>query len=100
VERFNLRKISELEIRKQYQVKISNRSAALENVNDSEEINRVWENKENIETLAEEFLKPVCIEAANLRMDKECLRFLDQRKQTKMQWLEVPNHNNIVTSTM
>jgi len=29
VERFNLRKLSELEVRKQYQIKISNRSAAL-----------------------------------------------------------------------
>jgi hypothetical protein len=30
-ERFNLRKLNELEIRKQYQMKISNRYAALEN---------------------------------------------------------------------
>jgi hypothetical protein len=53
-----------MEVRKQNQVKTSNRFAALENLNDSEEINRAWENKENIETSAEEILKPVCIEAA------------------------------------
>jgi ribosome-binding factor A len=31
VDRFNLRKLSELEFRKQYRIKISNRFAALEN---------------------------------------------------------------------
>jgi len=36
---------------KQYQVKISKSFAALENLNDSEDINRAWENiKENIKT--------------------------------------------------
>jgi len=48
VERFNLRKLIELEVRKQYQIKISNRSAALENLSDSEDINRTWENIKNI----------------------------------------------------
>jgi len=40
VERFNVRKQSELEGRKQYQIEISNRFAAFENVNDSKDINR------------------------------------------------------------
>jgi len=43
VKRFNLRKLSELEIRKQYQIKLSNRFAALGNLNDSEDINSAWE---------------------------------------------------------
>ena len=38
-ERFNLRKLNELEVTKQYQIEISNRFAALENVSDSEDIN-------------------------------------------------------------
>ena len=47
--RFNLRKLSELEVRNEYQIKISNRFASLENLNDGEDINRAWENiKENI----------------------------------------------------
>jgi hypothetical protein len=51
VERFNLRKISELEVRKMYQVKIPNRFAALENLNDSKDINRACKNiKEKIKT--------------------------------------------------
>ena len=34
VERFNFRKISEVEVRKQYKIKISNRFAASGNLND------------------------------------------------------------------
>ena len=49
MERFNLSKLNKLEVRKQYKIKISNRFAALENLNDSEDINGAWENiKENI----------------------------------------------------
>jgi hypothetical protein len=44
VERFNLKKLSELEVRKEYQLKISNRFTALGNLNVSEDINRAWEN--------------------------------------------------------
>jgi len=48
-ERFNLRKLNELEVRKQYQIKISNRFAALENLHYGKDINRAWQNiKENI----------------------------------------------------
>ena len=49
--RFNLRKLNELEVRKQYQIEITNRFAALENVGEDEDINRAWESiKENIKT--------------------------------------------------
>ena len=49
MEKFSLRKLYELEIRKQYQIDISNRFASLEYLSDSENINRAWENiKENI----------------------------------------------------
>jgi len=48
-EKFNLRKLNELEVKKQYQIEISNRFGASENLCDSEDINVVWENvKENI----------------------------------------------------
>jgi len=49
VDRPNLKNINELEVRKQYQVKISKTFAGLENLNDCKDINRAWENiKENI----------------------------------------------------
>jgi hypothetical protein len=44
VERFNLKKLYELKVTKQYQIQIPNRSAGLTNLNDSEDINRAWEN--------------------------------------------------------
>ena len=56
-ERFNLRKLNELEVRKQYQSEITNRFAALKSLSDSEEINRSWENiKENIKISPKESL--------------------------------------------
>jgi len=52
-ERFNLRKLNELEVRKQCQIEISNRFAKMENLSYSEDISRAWENIiENIKTLA------------------------------------------------
>ena len=52
-ERFNLRKLNGLEVRKQYQIEVTNRFAALENLRDDEDINRAWENiKEYIKTSA------------------------------------------------
>ena len=49
VDRFNPRKLSELEVRKQCQGKISNRFAALKNLIGSEDLNRAWENiKQNL----------------------------------------------------
>jgi hypothetical protein len=49
--RFNLRKLSNLEVRKQYQIKISKRFAASENLNDSEGINRVGKTLKGVSKL-------------------------------------------------
>jgi len=69
-QKFNLKKLSELEVRKQYQIKISKRFAALYNLYDSEDMNTVWENiKDNIKIVAKERLG------------------LYEWKQAKMQWL-------------
>ena len=40
--RFNLRKLNDLEVRKQYQIEITNRFAALKNLSEDEDINRGW----------------------------------------------------------
>jgi len=56
-QRFNLRKLNEPEVREQYQIEIKNRFAALENLDDDEDVNRNWENiKENIQTSAKKSL--------------------------------------------
>jgi len=83
-ERFHLRKLNGLEVRKQYQIEIKNRFVALDNFSDSEDMNRAWENiKERIKVSAKESLhelkqrKPWFVE--------ECLHFLDEGKMAKMQ---------------
>jgi bifunctional DNA-binding transcriptional regulator/antitoxin component of YhaV-PrlF toxin-antitoxin module len=48
VERINLRKQSEMEVRKKFQIKISNMFAALENLNDREVIIRLQETLKGI----------------------------------------------------
>jgi len=64
-ERFNLRKLNELVVRKQCQIEISNRFAALENLSNSKDIYRAWENiKENIKTSAKKQSRSARIEAA------------------------------------
>ena len=42
VERYNLRKLGQLKVRKQYHIKVSKRFAALEDLNDGEDVNRTW----------------------------------------------------------
>ena len=47
-----------MDVRKRYQIEITNRFAALENLRDDEDINRAWENsKENIKPSARESLR-------------------------------------------
>ena len=75
-ERFNLRKLNELKVRKQYQIYITNRFAALENLCYSKDINRAWENiKENIKTSAKECLGLHKLKQHKRWFDEECLHF-------------------------
>jgi len=76
VERFNLRKLSELEVGTKYQIKISEWFAALENLNDSEDINRAWENiKQNIISSAKDSLGLYELKQHKLWFDEESLQF-------------------------
>jgi len=87
-QRFNLRKLNEPEVREQNQIEITNRSAALENSDDDEDINRTWENiKENIQTSAKESLGLDDFKQNKPWFDEECLGFLDERKRAKIQWI-------------
>jgi len=53
--RFHLSKLNELEVRKQYQVEITNTFSALETLNEDEDVNRIWGNiKHNIQISAKE----------------------------------------------
>jgi len=75
-EKFNLRKLNELEVRKQYEIEITNMFAALENLSDNEDINKVWETiKENIKTSAKESLGLQALQQHKPWFDEECLGF-------------------------
>jgi hypothetical protein len=51
LERFDLKKLDDIEIKEKYQVEISNRFAALESLDESSNINNAWESiRENIKT--------------------------------------------------
>jgi len=86
VERFNFRKLNELEVSRQYQFKTSKRFEGLDKLNDSEEINRAWENiRGNFKSSATESLGLHKLKQQKPWFDGECLCFLVQRKQVKMQ---------------
>jgi len=95
-QRFNLRNLNEPEVKEQYQIEITNRFAALENLKDDEDVNRTWENiKENIQTSANQSLGLNEMKQNTPWFDDDCLDFLDQRKQVKMQWIQDPSQNNV-----
>ena len=88
-QRFNLRKLNEPEVREHYQIEIKSRFSAFENMNDDEDVNRIWENiKENIQTSAEESLGVHELKQNKPWFNEECLGILYQRKRAKMQWIQ------------
>ena len=59
------------------------------NIRDDGNINRAWENiKENIKTSAKESLGLRELKQRKPWFDEECVHFLDERKQEKMQWVQ------------
>jgi hypothetical protein len=74
--RFNLRKLNELEVRKKYQIEITNRFAALKNLSDGKDINRAWMNfKEHIKTSTKERLGLHELKQYKPLFDDKCLFF-------------------------
>ena len=68
----------------------------MENLRDSEDINRAWENiKESIKALVKERLSVYELMHYKPRFDEECLGLLYLRKRAKMQWLQDPNQSNV-----
>jgi hypothetical protein len=91
-ERLNLKKLSEVEVRKRCQINISYMFAALENINVSDDINRAWRSfKANSRFSAIESLGLYELKRHKPWFDEECLRFLDERKQTQVHlyWIQI-----------
>jgi hypothetical protein len=76
-------------------VEISNISAALENLDESLDINSAWESiRENIKTSAKENLEYYRLKFHKRWFDDESSKLIDQRKQAKLQWLQNPSQTN------
>jgi hypothetical protein len=95
MERFNLKKLNEVERIEQFRVDVSNRFAALEDLDIEMEINSAWETiRENINVSAKESLGYYKLKKHKPWFDKGCSELLDQRKQAKLQWLRDPSEIN------
>ena len=68
----------------------------MKNLSDDKDINRIWENiKENNKTSAKESLGLHEFKLHKPWFDEECLHFLDQKKQAKMQCIQDPSQSNV-----
>jgi len=68
----------------------------LEDLDVDEDVNRASENiTENIKTSAKESLGLHELKQNKPWFDTECLDFLDQKKQAKMQWIKDPSRSNV-----
>jgi hypothetical protein len=90
LERFDLKKLNDIEVKEKYQVKISNRFAAVDNLYESCDINNGWESiRENIMTSAKDNLAYHRLKHKKPWFDDECSKLLGQRKQAKLQRLQI-----------
>jgi hypothetical protein len=77
--------LNDVEGKKQFRVEVSNRFAALEDLDTEVEINSAWETiRENIKISAKD--SPVYFEFKKHKpcFDEGCPKLLDQRKQAKL----------------
>jgi hypothetical protein len=95
LERFVLKELDDVEVKRKYQVEISNRFAALESLDESLDINSVWARiRENITTSAKENLGYHRLKFNKPRFNDECSKLIDQEKHAKLQWLQNPSQIN------
>jgi hypothetical protein len=86
LERFEPRKLDDIEITEKYQVEISNRFVALVNLAESLDIYSAWECiRENIKTSVKESLGYHRLKHNKPWFDDECSKLIDQQKQAKLQ---------------
>jgi hypothetical protein len=92
LERFDVRKLDDVEVKEKYQVEISNRFATLESLNEVFDINNAWEGiRENIMTSAKDNLGCHRLKHNKPWFDDECSKLIDQQKQVKLQCLQNPS---------
>jgi hypothetical protein len=85
MERFNPKRLNEVEGREQYHAEISHRSAALENLDTEVDINRAWEIlRESIKISAKGSLGYYELKRHKTWFSEGCSKLLDKRKQDKL----------------
>jgi hypothetical protein len=106
MERFNIKKLNEVEGKEQYRVEISNGFSMLKKLEDEVYINRAWKSiTEYIKLSAKESLDYYVLQKHMRWLNEGCPKLLDQRKQDKLKWLQDPskingdNLNNIRSET-
>jgi hypothetical protein len=76
-------------------VEISYRFAAFENSDESMDINSAWESiTENIKRSAKENVGYHRLKHNKPWFDDECSKLIDQRKQAKLRWFQIPSQIN------
>jgi hypothetical protein len=99
MESFNLSKLNKVEGKEQFRVEVSNRFAALQDLDTEVEINSAWKTiRENIKISAKGCVGYFELKKHKPWFNKECAILLDERKRAKFQWLQDPsevNRNNM-----
>jgi hypothetical protein len=77
-ERFDLKKLDDIEVKEKYPVEISNRFAALESLDESCDVNKAWESiRENINASAKDNLGHHRLKHNKAWFDDECSKLID-----------------------
>ena len=97
-EKFDTEKLKDGEVRNSYQVLVSNKFSALENldeVENIEDVNKIWETmREKIISSAKESIGCVGKIKNKPWFDDECADLVKQRQQARIKWLQDPNQIN------
>jgi hypothetical protein len=89
MDRYNLKKLKEVQGKEQYHVEILNRFTFLENLDADVDINTAWETiRENIKISVKESIGYYELKKYKPWFNEGCLELLNQRKQAKLQWLQ------------
>jgi hypothetical protein len=98
MERFNLKKLNDVEVKQHYRFQVSNRFAALKDLEPDVEINSAWEMiRENITISTKESLGYCESKKHKPWFDEACSKLVDQRKQAKLRWLQDPSEIKLMS---
>jgi uncharacterized Zn finger protein len=92
MERINLKILSVVEDKERYCVEISDKFAALENLDTEGDLNKAWETlRENITISTKKSVGYYEPKKNKSLFDEGCSKLLYKRKQAKLQWLQDPS---------